>query len=171
MPAPRGFTDVAKVLVENGADIHAKNKRGETALIRAAYVGKTGVIEELLKLGADPGMKDNEGMTALAAALKNGHTETAAVLERSVIPKDWHDICTQEVVEYLLSQGIKQMTIESTCRVVFNDVTKRNVDKFKAFRSRFSPLSVFNKNLTNEVIEKAISKMTKGGKKASTPPR
>lgn len=166
-----GSADVTKVLIENGADIHAKNKWGETALIKAAYKGKTRVIEELLKLGADPGMKNNDGMTALAAAHKNGHTETATLLERSVIPKDWHAICTQGVVEYLLSQGIKKMTIESTCRVVFNDVTKRNVDKFKAFRSRFSPLSVFNKNITDEVIEKAISKMTKREKEACTPPQ
>jgi hypothetical protein len=167
--AYQGHVSICKKLVQRGSDINARDKNGETALFKAAYTGKVAVVAELLKLGANPGTKNNDGMTALAVALKNGHTEVETLLERSVIPKDWHDICTKGVVEYLLSQGIKQMTIESTCRVVFSDVTKRKMDKFKAFRSRFSPLSVFNKNITDEVIEEAIAKMTKGEKGAGTP--
>ena len=66
--------------IRNGANINAKNNKGWTALMWAAYYGHAEVAEVLLKHGADVNSKDNDGWTALMWAASWGKTEVAEVL-------------------------------------------------------------------------------------------
>jgi len=70
-----------KELISQGYDINLPDKNGDTALILAAYEGKTEILKLLLEAGADvtvldPGMK----ATALHAAAYAGRTEAAKLL-------------------------------------------------------------------------------------------
>jgi len=60
-----GKTEIAKFLIENGADINFQNNEGSTALHTAAFFCRTEIVKELLKNGADTGIVNNAGATAL----------------------------------------------------------------------------------------------------------
>ena len=66
--------------INAGANVNAKDNDGATALIGAAYYGRTEVAELLLKHGADVNTKDENGYTALMLAAMNGCTEIVNAL-------------------------------------------------------------------------------------------
>ena len=81
--ATKGHIDIAKLLINHGADVNAKAKYGVTALMGAANDGKTQIVELLLKHSADVNAKcydDYDGRTALMWAAKNGHIEIIELL-------------------------------------------------------------------------------------------
>src|SRR6266550_2772177 len=63
----RNTAEVQKLLGE-GADANAKDNAGWTALIWAAYFGRTDTVRALLDKGADVNAKGKDGMTALMNA-------------------------------------------------------------------------------------------------------
>jgi len=71
-------------LINNGADIRAKDKRGISILTHAARAGNLNVVKNLVGNGANIHVKSPRGITALYAAAINGHND---------------------IVEFLLSQG------------------------------------------------------------------
>ena len=73
LAAERGFVDVVKLLIENGADINVMNAVGHTAINRAVFFGKNEVIDLLLAKNADVNKTDSRfALTPLmAAARKN----------------------------------------------------------------------------------------------------
>lgn len=68
-----GNLDLIKSLIEQGADIEAKNNDGRTALMWACENGAIEVVSFLIRKGANINEKDNQGLTALCAAAQNGH--------------------------------------------------------------------------------------------------
>lgn len=55
--------DVAKMLINKGSDVNAKNNSGYTPLHIAALNGSSEIITLLLENGADKNAKDNDGST------------------------------------------------------------------------------------------------------------
>jgi len=85
-----GFLDVVTFLVEKGADINAKNKKGSTPLHHSAQMGTLDVAKFLVARGAALDVKDAAGMTPLDWARMNvqGRTkDVAAFLEGLAAPK------------------------------------------------------------------------------------
>ena len=70
----------AEVLLNNGADVNAKNKYGWTPLHLAALNNASATAEVLLKQGADVNAKDKYGFTPLHDAAEKDAAETAEVL-------------------------------------------------------------------------------------------
>ena len=60
-----GKTEVARALVEAGADVNLQNQQGSTALHTAAFLCRTDIVELLLANGADKELKNIFGSTAL----------------------------------------------------------------------------------------------------------
>ncbi len=60
-----GKTDIARALIEAGADLNLQNKEGSTALHSATFLCRTEVVEMLLAHGADKTPKNIYGYTAL----------------------------------------------------------------------------------------------------------
>jgi ankyrin repeat protein len=61
--------EIVEFLLDNGANINAKNNRGENVLRYACeHYGIEDIIKLLIEKGADINMKDNKGRTALKAA-------------------------------------------------------------------------------------------------------
>ena len=60
-----GKTEIAKALIEAGADVNFKNNDGSTALHSAAFLCRMEIVEMLLENGADKELLNNYGSTAL----------------------------------------------------------------------------------------------------------
>lgn len=79
LAAGEGKLGVVRYLLDEGADVNARENRGSTALIEAAYNGHTDVIKELLLRGADINVISEQG-TALDMALNKKNTAAADLL-------------------------------------------------------------------------------------------
>jgi ankyrin repeat protein len=64
-----GCTDIVRMLIDAGADIHHRNDQGENALISAAQEGNIDVVKVLLNAGADVNQPNADGETALSLAI------------------------------------------------------------------------------------------------------
>lgn len=63
--------DVVTVLLQNGADIHLKDRRNWSALHEAAHASSENICQILLDAGASKAQKDNKGSTPYDVALRN----------------------------------------------------------------------------------------------------
>ena len=88
--AEEGLVDIARLLLENKADMEATNKKGRTALSFAAAPSMNGtkprataveVLRLLLTSGADAAKQDDRGMTARARAEKEKREDALAVFD------------------------------------------------------------------------------------------
>ena len=70
MAARRGTVAIAEALIKAGADIEARDTKGETPLRRAVNCGQEGVVRLLLAYGADPLSQDRQGRTVREIALR-----------------------------------------------------------------------------------------------------
>ena len=75
-----GHPTVAAVLIEGGADVHAKSKAGFTPLSFAARRGDIESAELLIKKGADPNESAPGGLNALLIAVDSGREDFAISL-------------------------------------------------------------------------------------------
>ncbi|MBI2686622.1 MAG: ankyrin repeat domain-containing protein [Acidobacteria bacterium] len=68
------------LLIDKGAKIDLEDKRGRTALYRAAAGGKADAVRLLLAKRADPNHKDADGSTPLLQAIHYGHSAVLPIL-------------------------------------------------------------------------------------------
>ena len=75
-----GHSEIARLLLTNGADINVKDRNGETALMLASYYGHKKVVQVLLAKGAYVNANNERGETALMLASQKGHNEIKELL-------------------------------------------------------------------------------------------
>ena len=75
-----GYLEVAKCLLERGADVDKPDKRGETPLHWASGNGHVEVVETLLAAKAEVNKVNYKGETPLYWASHNGHVEVVKTL-------------------------------------------------------------------------------------------
>lgn len=63
-----GHANLVKKLIEDGADVNTRNKKGLSSLIVSSMNGRLECVQELLKHNADIGVKDSKGRTAIDSA-------------------------------------------------------------------------------------------------------
>jgi len=78
--AGEGNQDVVRYLLDEGADLEARDSSGATALAEAAYYGHLGVVKELLLRGADINSVGRGG-TALDLAASRNQTAVVDLLK------------------------------------------------------------------------------------------
>lgn len=76
----KGQVAVARLLLENGADIMAKDERGKTPIFRAAECGQVAMAKLLLENGADIEAKDEHGRTPIFMAAEWGRKAVVELL-------------------------------------------------------------------------------------------
>jgi uncharacterized protein len=75
-----GRDKVATVLLENGADVNARDKDGRTALMFSAGIVQADLVALLLKHGADVNAQEKDGRTALVRAVGNAGVDVVNLL-------------------------------------------------------------------------------------------
>src|SRR5262245_57944496 len=76
----RGSLDDLKQLAERGADINARDRHNQTALMLAATAGHTAVVEWLVRCGAALDHAAKYSLSALMLAVVRGHGEIVRIL-------------------------------------------------------------------------------------------
>lgn len=86
----QGDLNEIQILVSKGADIHARDYRGETPLFYAVEKNSTQITEFLLKQGANPNSKNNKNSSIILQAIKNKNLELVKLLvENGLDPKKY----------------------------------------------------------------------------------
>jgi len=80
LPSSTRPLDIAKGLVEHGADVNAKASTGTTALMIAATHNNPPMIGLLIESGAEIDAKNDQGKTAQDVAALNGNVEAAQAI-------------------------------------------------------------------------------------------
>jgi ankyrin repeat protein len=96
-------TEFAKLLIEKGADVNAKNKSGGTALMIAAGNGLTETVRLLIEKRADVKVTDENGNTALMYSV-TGYVSLAKRLSKKEELKDLVSIPI-EIIKLLINGG------------------------------------------------------------------
>ncbi|KAH9837635.1 uncharacterized protein C8Q71DRAFT_753664 [Rhodofomes roseus] len=72
---------LARVLLENGADVNYQNRYGEVPIMAAFQIGDPRMVELLMEFGADLAKPDADGTTGQSMFVNTGPTVTAAVMK------------------------------------------------------------------------------------------
>ena len=76
----KGYTAIARTLIDSGAEIDRRNGVGQTALMMAALFGQTEIVDLLLAAGADRDAVDDAGNSPRSLALAQGNSAMATHL-------------------------------------------------------------------------------------------
>lgn len=85
-----GFTDIARVLIDSGADVNWIDGEGVTPLILAAFKNHLELVQLLLDHGADTTVRDQWDRTALDYALRRGEEDAIAQLLPNHLLRNHH---------------------------------------------------------------------------------
>jgi ankyrin repeat protein len=78
-----GDVRIILALLEGGADVNARDRYGQTALMLAAHAGHREVVEALIRYRANLDIIAKYGLSALMLALVAGHEEVARLLVKA----------------------------------------------------------------------------------------
>ena len=78
-----GDVETTRALLRSGADVDARDRYGQTALMLAAHEGRGDVVEVLLEAGADVDVTAKYNLSALMLAIVAGHASVARLLVRA----------------------------------------------------------------------------------------
>ena len=79
----RGDVEAVRVQLRAGANVNARDRHGQTALMLAAHHGHSALVETLVVHGADLDITAKYHLSALMLAVIAGHTNIARLLVRA----------------------------------------------------------------------------------------
>lgn len=79
----RGDVEAVRQLLRSGADVDARDRYGQTALMLVAHRGHREMVETLVGSGADLNVTAKYNLSALMLAIVAGHAAIARLLARA----------------------------------------------------------------------------------------
>ncbi|MBP2846992.1 ankyrin repeat domain-containing protein [Dickeya oryzae] len=98
--ARTGNDAVLKEFISAGYNLNARDEKGYTAIILAAYHGHYDTVSLLLNHGADPCLQDSRGNTALMGAVFKGELKIAHALLNAKCSPDTRNNAGQTAAMY-----------------------------------------------------------------------
>lgn len=99
-------TQMVEFLIQQSADVNAKNRDGGTALHTAAFLGRYEVAELLVQKGADVNAKKEDGDTPISSTMADwGTTEFVAQLLQIQVDREKVETGRTKVAKLLSQQG------------------------------------------------------------------
>ena len=120
-----GFESAVNQLIKAGADVNAKNKRGETALICASMNEHEEVVEELIKARANIYARNNGGVTALMMACDRGHERVVSKLCAAGVDINAKDNTGLTALMIACERG-KTVVVEHLLKAIKIDIKAKN---------------------------------------------
>ena len=80
MAVYHGYTDIAEILVNAGANVDGKDQYNNAPLHYGALLGRKDTVRLLIDKGADVNIKGSDGIIPLHSAISKDHLETAKLL-------------------------------------------------------------------------------------------
>jgi ankyrin repeat protein len=102
---------VAEFLVENGADINAKDGKGQTPLLISVQANDLDTTKMLIKNGADVHVKNDIGLTLMDIAWKRGYMEIVELLKK-------HGIKQTQKYEQSIEMAINSKDLEKVKELI-----------------------------------------------------
>ena len=99
--AKGGDIELVKEIIKQGADVNAKNIKGDTSLIYASMNGHEEIVKYLIYKNADVNVKNNLGLTPIIIGSWNAHIEIVEILieaKANINEKDF-DLLNPESIE------------------------------------------------------------------------
>ena len=101
-------TQMVEFLIQQSADVNAKNRDGGTALHTAAFLGQYEVAELLVQKGADVNAKNEDGETPISSTMADwGTTEFIASLLQLKLDRERVETGRAQIVELLRQHGVQ----------------------------------------------------------------
>jgi hypothetical protein len=146
------------VLIDNGADVNAKDNDGWTALMYAAFSGYTETAEVLIDNGADVNAKDNDGLTALMIAEGNDQTEIVNLLrevEEGAVEESIEDTQSSGETTTQTPQGPSKRTYLNNIANIINEYNMV-INHWNTYEKDYNDLGSyieFDKAILNKIGE------------------
>ena len=77
-----GHTNVALLLIQNGAELNLTDKNSQSALHLACFYGKEEMTSLLVQSGSDIDLHDSQGQRPIDVAMEMGNADTAQLLRK-----------------------------------------------------------------------------------------
>jgi serine/threonine-protein phosphatase 6 regulatory ankyrin repeat subunit B len=168
LTAEKGYPDLTRLLLQNGANPNLADQSGQTPLMWAARNDHIDVVRLLLRAGADVNSEDTRGETAITWAVKSGDPNVVKRLvdsgakvspEDGVSLRDAAKTGNEELVGVLLAAGANpcakewnnQNAIEAAADKGFLNVLKSVLEKSSQCADR------------NHELQEALSVATRSG--------
>lgn len=103
---------VLRLLLQAGADLHAQDRNGATALHRAVRTRCSAAVKCLLEAGADPALRNESGSTAFHLAVQNtgrGSSGSPASIEEQ-----------RQIIRAFLDHGVSSSLLDANGKSVLD---------------------------------------------------
>jgi ankyrin repeat protein len=100
--------DIAKILLEKGADINSKDQ-GDTRLLRSSLNGNSHYVQFLLEHNAAVDERGKDGMTPLIAAAKTGNYSICEMLLKAGADTSFKDNSGKSALDWATENNYKHI--------------------------------------------------------------
>jgi len=139
----RDHNEIAKILIEAGANVNAQNNTGHTALLTATHRGNPELMKILIEAGANVNTQDNGGDTALMIAAFKSNGKIAKVLIEAGADVNMQNVqgetaliiaaskCNDKMVKILLEAGSDTKIQDKKGRTAMMTATHQSMQMLK----------------------------------------
>ncbi|XP_059471305.1 ankyrin repeat domain-containing protein 17 isoform X2 [Neocloeon triangulifer] len=160
--ADKGHVRFVELLLNRGAQVEVKNKKGNSPLWLAANGGHLNVIEMLYNHGADIDSQDNRKVSCLMAAFRKGHVKAVKWMVHRVtqFPSD------QEMSRYISTITLNEKELLDKCVECVQEIrAAKDMQAAKASMNADNLLEELDQEKTREESKKAAAARRRERKK------